>query len=63
MGGVITADRIGQRIDDAPAWAKIALTVPQERLRGEAKRELGQHIYAALFQPVAGDAAQLALSL
>jgi hypothetical protein len=63
MVGVITAERIGQLIGDAPAWAKIALTVPQERLREDAKRELGQHIYAALFQPVTKDAAQLALPL
>ncbi len=63
MGGVITAERIGQLIEDAPAWAKIALTVPQERLREDAKRELGQHIYAALFQPLNADTEQLRLPL
>jgi hypothetical protein len=63
MAGVITAERIGELIGSAPAWAKIALTVPNERLREDARRELGQHVYATLFQPVAGDAAQLALPL
>lgn len=58
---IITPDTIAAAIETAPAWAQIALTVPQERLREDARREVAQHVYSTLYQPVSGDAAQLRL--
>jgi len=63
MASVITPERISDLIADAPAWAKIGLTMPNERLRADAQHELAQHVYSALFQPVSRDASQLALPL
>lgn len=63
MVGVITPERIKQLIEEAPAWAKVALTVPNERLREDAHTELAQHVYSSLFQSVGPDASQLALPL
>lgn len=59
----ITPERIGELIAEAPAWAKVGLTLPNERLREDAERELAQHVYSALFQPMRPDASQLALPL
>lgn len=53
----ITPKRIAEALDVAPAWAVIALTMPGERLRNDARRELGEHIYHLLFDaadPVGG---------
>lgn len=61
MASVITPERIGELIGDAPGWALVALTVPNERLRADARRELGEHVYAALYRPIDGDRAQLPL--
>lgn len=63
MASVITPDRIAALIEDAPAWAKIGLTVPNERLRADAQLELARHVYAALYQPISTDTAQLPLPL
>lgn len=63
MAGMITPERIGELIADAPAWAKIGLTMPNERLREDAERELAQHVYSALYQPLNIDTQQLRLPL
>ena len=60
---VITPAAISAALDTAPAWAKIALTVPQERLREDACAEVAKHVYEALRGPVASDPGQLALPL
>ena len=61
MSGVITAERIASLIDGAPAWALIGLTAPTERLRAAAQREVAQHVYTGLFQPVSAEAMQIPL--
>lgn len=63
MGSAITPERIAALIEDAPAWALIGLTVPQERLRADARREVAQYVYSALYRPIDGDRAQLNLPL
>ena len=63
MAGVISADRIAALIEDAPAWAKIGLTVPNERLRADAHQELARYVYVALYEPIQTDTAQLPLPL
>ncbi len=63
MASTITAARIGELIGDAPGWALVALTVPNERLRADARRELGEHVYAALYQPLNVETEQLRLPL
>lgn len=63
MAGIITAERIGELIADAPAWAKIGLTMPSQRLREDAQRELAQHVYSALYQPLNTETGQLHLPL
>jgi len=63
MGGVITAERIADLIEQAPGWALVALTVPQERLRADARREVAEHVYTALYQPLNVETGQLALPL
>jgi hypothetical protein len=59
----ITPERIAGIIAEAPGWALVALTVPQERLRDDARRELGQYVYSALYQPTEIETAQLCLQL
>ena len=59
----ITPERIAEIIARAPGWALVALTVPQDRLREDAQRELGEHVYSALFQPIEVETAQLSLQL
>lgn len=63
MGSAITPERIAALIEDAPAWALIGLTAPREGLREDARREVAQHVYSALYQPIDGERAQLALPL
>jgi len=60
---VITAERIADLIEQAPGWALVALTVPQERLRADARREVAEHVYSALYQPLNVETGQLALPL
>jgi hypothetical protein len=63
MASLITAERIADLIEQAPGWALVALTVPQERLRADARREVAQHVYSALYQPLEVEAGQLRLPL
>jgi hypothetical protein len=63
MASVITAERIADLIEQAPGWALLALTVPQERLRADARREVAEHVYSALYQPLNVKTGQLALPL
>jgi hypothetical protein len=32
-------------------WALVGLTVPQERLRADVRREVAEHVYSALYRP------------
>lgn len=41
---IITPDDIVAAIKAAPVWAQIALTVPQERLCEDARREVAQYV-------------------
>jgi hypothetical protein len=52
MVSVFTAERIADLIENAPGWALVGLTMPQERLRADARREVAQHVYSALYQPM-----------
>lgn len=61
MASVITPERIAALIADAPAWALIGLTVPQERLREDAQLEVATHVYSALYQPLNVDSGQISL--
>lgn len=63
MASTITPERIASLIEEAPAWALVGLTAPRERLREDARREVAQHVYSALYQPLDVDRAQLALPL
>jgi len=60
---VITAERIADLIEQAPGWALVALTAPRERLRTDARREVAEHVYSALYQPIDVEAGQLRLPL
>jgi hypothetical protein len=59
----ITPDAIADALDAAPAWAKLGLTQPSQRLRDDARREMAQYVYSALYQPIRTDRDQLALPL
>lgn len=61
MASVISPERIAALIEDAPAWALIGLTAPREGLRADARVEVAQFVYSALYQPVDVEAAQMAL--
>jgi len=63
MASVITAELIADLIEQAPGWALVGLTVPQERLRADARREVAEHVYSALYQPIDVEAGQLRLPL
>jgi hypothetical protein len=63
MASVITAERIADLIEQAPGWALVGLTVPQERLRADARREVAEHVYSALYQPLNVETGQLPLPL
>lgn len=60
---MITPDTISDAIADAPAWALIALTVSKESLRHDARREVAEHVYKALYRPLNVDTGQLPLPL
>ncbi len=60
---LINPDAIANALATAPGWAQIALTVPQERLREDARLEVANHLYATLYHPVSIDTAQLPLPL
>ena len=61
MASVISPERIAAIIEDAPAWALIGLTAPREGLWADARVEVAQFVYSALYQPVDVEAAQMAL--
>lgn len=61
MASVITPERIASLIEDAPAWALVGLTAPREGLRADARLELAQHVYSALYQPLDVQSGQMAL--
>jgi hypothetical protein len=63
MASMITAERIAELIEQAPGWALVGLTVPQERLRADARREVAEHVYSALYRPMDVEAGQLRLPL
>jgi hypothetical protein len=63
MASMITAERIADLIEQAPGWALVGLTVPQERLRADARREVAEHVYSALYRPMDVEAGQLRLPL
>jgi hypothetical protein len=63
MASVITAELIADLIEQAPGWALVGLTVPQERLRADARREVAEHVYSALYRPMDVEAGQLRLPL
>lgn len=54
----VTAERIADLIEQAPSWALVALTVPQERLRADARREVAEHVYSALYRAMDVEAGQ-----
>ena len=45
---LINPDTIRTALTDAPAWALIGLTMPSDRLRADAERELATHLYERL---------------
>jgi hypothetical protein len=47
--GIITVERIAELIEEAPGWALVALTMPQEGLREAARHEVASHVYQALY--------------
>jgi hypothetical protein len=59
----ITPDTIAQALQDTPGWALVALTAPVERLREDGRREVANHVYSALYQPLRTDRDQLPLPL
>ena len=59
----IDPEAIQDALVTAPAWAKIGLTVPQQRLREDAAREVATHLYRTIYAPVSADRDQLALPL
>jgi hypothetical protein len=63
MVSMITAERIADLLEQAPGWALVGLTVPQERLRADARREVAEHVYSALYRPMDVEAGQLRLPL
>jgi hypothetical protein len=63
MASLITAERIANLIEQAPGWALVALTVPQERLRADARREVAEHVYSGLYRPMDVEVGQLRLPL
>jgi len=63
MASMITAERTRTRSKQAPGWALVALTVLQERLRADARREVAEHVYSAHCQPIGVEAGQLRLPL
>jgi len=44
-----TTAEIAATISECPAWAKIGLTMPVERLREDAALEMARHLHSALY--------------
>ena len=49
---LINPATIRAAIDTAPAWAKIAISIPQDKLRKDGEAELATHLYHFLFRSV-----------
>lgn len=60
---LINPDAIRRALDSAPAWAKIAISMPQKKLREDGEAELASHLYRSLFSPVDVVEGQLPLPL
>ena len=60
MASVITAERFADLMEQAPGWA---LTVPQERLRADARREVAECVCSFLYRPMDVESGQLRLPL
>ena len=58
-----TPVEIAAIIAAAPAWAKLGITMPSERLREDAPMELARHVHTSLYEACKGDEGQLALPL
>lgn len=58
-----TPAEIAATIDTAPAWVKIGLTMPVQRIREDAVAEMARHLHSALYAPPAADPRQIALPL
>lgn len=59
-----TTERLAELLQQAPGWARIGLTAPNPRIRGEATLELADYLAHGLDRPApARDTAQLALPL
>jgi hypothetical protein len=56
-------DRIANLIEQAPGWALVGVTVPQERLRTDARREVVEYLYNGLYKALDIEAGQLRLPL
>lgn len=63
MASIISPETIAELLDQAPIWALNAMTVANETVRESGRREVAQHIYDALYQPMNTDTAQLPLPL
>ena len=61
--GIISAERIADIIEQAPAWSLIGLSVSKDPLRDAARHELAEHLYGALYRLPADDRDQLAFQL
>ncbi|WP_156460825.1 DUF6771 family protein [Sphingomonas sp. Leaf339] len=61
--GIITVERIAELIEEAPGWALVALTMPQEGLREAARHEVASHVYNALYALPVDGGSQLPLPL
>ncbi|MBD8549020.1 DUF6771 family protein [Sphingomonas sp. CFBP 8760] len=59
--GIITVKRIAALIEEAPSWALVALTMPQDGLREAARHEVASHVYHALYAPLSEGSEQLNL--
>ncbi|MBB4860389.1 hypothetical protein HNO88_003732 [Novosphingobium chloroacetimidivorans] len=59
---LINPETLADALETAPSWAKVALTMPSQRLREDARLEIGKHLYEVIYQPGEDDQ-QLALPL
>jgi hypothetical protein len=57
MARVVPQERISELITDSPSWAKIGLTVHNERLCADTQQRLAQYAYSAVLQPTNIDTA------
>lgn len=59
----ITPADIAATIDTAPAWTKIGLTMPVQRLREDSLMEMARHLHSALYAVPLSDSRQIPLPL